>query len=162
MSIFEKTMKKVPNKKHRVWQTDRLHAQIKLHFKRQYKTRIVGQEIQRVWNDYIAEEIIKPLSVGSIVELNDKATLWVKATPILEHKTAMSLFKRGLMLQGGKVVPININFDTSKYIYDIVYENKDMNDEYKLYFKPHPTISKGVHEGIKAGKLVTRFEKPCQ
>lgn len=155
-------MKKVPNKKHRVWQSDRVHANIKLHFKRHYKQRITGQEIQRVWNDFIQEEIVKELSENGICKLDNSSMIWVKAVPILEHKKAMSLFKKGLMYQNGRIVPINLNFDTSKYIYDIVYDNEGMNKDYKLYFKPHAMLSKGVHEGIKKGKILTRFEKPCQ
>lgn len=155
-------MRKIPNRKLGVWQSDRLHAKITYFFKKQYKLRINGQEAQRIWNDYIQEEIIKPLSIGAVVNLTPKTTMWVKATPILEHKKAMALFKKGLMYQNGKIVPININFDTSKYIYEIVFESKCMNEDYKLYFKAHPTISKAVYEGVTKGKLITRFEKPCQ
>jgi len=155
-------MRKVPNRKLGVWQSDRLHAKITYFFKRYYKVRINGQEAQRIWNDYIQEEIIKPLSVGAVVKLTPRTTMWVKATPILEHKKAMSLFKKGLMFQNGKIFPININFDTSKYIYEVMFESECMNKDYKLYFKPHPTISKAVHEGVTKGKLITRFEKPCQ
>lgn len=150
-------MKKTPPKKHRQWQTDRLHSQIKLHFKRYYKKRITGQDIQRIWKDYIQEEIINPLSVGSVVELDDYSTIWVKATPVLEHKKAMSLLKQGLMYKNGTVQEANINFDTSKYIYKIMFENTGMNKEYKLYFKPHRDLSKAVNEGIVNGKLITRF-----
>ena len=152
-------MKKAPHKKKRQWQSDRLHALIKIHIKRYYKKRIVGQEIQRIWNDYIQEEIIKGLEVGSVVKLDKHSTIWVKATPFVKHKKAMQLFQKGLMYQGGGIVPLNINLDTSKYIYKIMYENVGMNKEHKYYFEPHRDLKKAVNEGIKKGKLVTRFEK---
>lgn len=150
-------MKKTPIKRLGVWQTDRLHSQIKYRFKRAYKKKINGQEIQRVWNSYIEEEIIEDLKVGSIVKLDSNSKIWVKAIPITEHKQAMSLLKQGLMLKGGMIVAANINFDTSKYIYKIVYENKKMNKDYKLYFKPHPKLSEAVNEGVTKGKLIIRF-----
>lgn len=152
-------MKAKPNKIHRIWQTDRLHFAIKKQFKRVHKKRITSIEINKIWGDYIEEEIIKPLSIGTVVSINKSSTIWVQATPILEHKRAVTLLKKGLMYKDGRIVEANLNFDSSKYIYKVMYENRLYKHDYQLYFKPNPNISKAVSEGIKQGKLITRFNK---
>lgn len=151
-------MKHKPTKHHGVWQQDRVNYHIKLKLKRKHRKQISIRKISEVWQDYIQEEIIKPLSIGTPVKIDVKSMIWVKATPILEHKRAISLLKKGLMYKGGRVVEANLNFDSSKYIYKVIYENKSAKKERKLFFKPNENISKAVNEGIKAGKLLTRFE----
>lgn len=154
-------MKKAPIKKRGVWQTPRLHYFIKRSFKRKFGVKITSAEIGKIWSDYVAEDIIKPLSAGAIVKLDrkNKVKMWVKATPITEHKRAMALLKKGLTYSPSHrgVIEANLNLDTSRYIYDIVYENENYKGGFKLYYKPHPTISKAVANNIKQGKIITRF-----
>ena len=151
-------MKPKPIQHHGVWQQDRVNYAIKMSLKRKFRKQISIRKISKVWEDYMQEEIIKPLSIGIPVKIDKFSSIWVKATPITEHKRAMALFKKGLMYKNRRIVPVNLNFDTSKYIYSIVYENNCAKKERKLFFKPNAKISKAVSEGIKAGKVLIRFE----
>ena len=152
-------MKKRPTKKLSVWQTELVHYNIKLAFKRKLKKRISSRDINKILDAYVEEAIIKKLEVGGIVDLKF-AKIWVKATPISEHEWAMSLLKKGKMFKGGMIVDANLNFDTTKYIYKIMLEAERYKGDLKVHYAPHPKISKAVHEGINKGKLLTRFE--CQ
>ena len=69
----------------------------------------------------------------------------------------MSLRSKGLAYRNGKIVEADINFDTSNYIYKVVYENISFKQDKKIFFKPNVKISKAVNEGIINGKLITRF-----
>lgn len=152
-------MKKKPTKKLSVWQIELVHYNIKLAFKRKFKKRISGREINKIWEAYVEEAIIKKLEVGGIVDLKF-AKMWVKATPTVEHNRAMSLLKQGKMFKGGMIVDANLNFDTAKYIYKIMFEAERYKGDLKVHYSPNPKISKAVNEGINKGKLLTRFE--CQ
>ena len=128
--------------------------------KKKFKKKITSTQINKVWADYIEEEITKPLSFGAIVNIDKYSKIWVKATPLVEHKRAMSLLEKGLIYNGGRIKEANISFDNSEYIYKVVYENKSFDKKIQLYYKPHSNISKAVNEGIKQGKLITRLQ--CQ
>lgn len=149
-------MKPIPKKKRSVWQQDRLNATTRLLFKKKFKQRLNLADMQKIWSDYI-EEISKDLAKGTVVYLTKNTKIWVKATPTVENKRAMSLLEKGYMYLNGKIVPANINLDTSKYIYDIVLESNLNKECKKIYFQPHKNISKAVREGIISGKLVTRI-----
>lgn len=149
-------MKPIPKKKKSVWQQDRLNATTKLLFKKKFKQRLNLADMQKIWSDYV-EEMSKDLAKGTVVNLTKNTKIWVKATPMVEHKKAMALFEKGLMYFGGKIVPANINLDTSKYIYDVVLESNLHRECKRIYFQPHKNISKTVREGIISGKLVTRI-----
>lgn len=154
--LLHLTMRKMPNKKIQKWQTEKVHYYIKEHLKT-HKVKINSKEINKIWKDYIQAEIIDTLAFGGVIQLNDNAKMWVKATPITQHKVAMSLLKKGLMLNRGGVVEANINLDTSKYIYKICYENTKFVNVKQMYYAAHPNIRKAVNEGIVKGKLITRF-----
>lgn len=130
---------------------------LKRRFKKYFGLEISSEEINKIWNDWVEENIITPLSVGTIVHIDKDSKMWVKATPIYKHKRAMALLEKGKMFAGGRVIDANINFDTSKYIYKIIYENNKFKGKTKLLYKPHRAISKAVNEGIINGKLITRF-----
>jgi hypothetical protein len=151
-------VKKRPAKKRSEWSTERLHSIIKQTCKRRYKAKITGREINKIWSDFVDEHINKGLEVGSIVNLKEFAKIWVKATPILEHKVAVSLLKRGKMFKDKMVVDANINLDSSDYIYKIMFEPLKYKGDIKVYFKPNASLKKAVYNGIKERKLITRFE----
>ncbi len=130
---------------------------IKRRFKKYLGVEITSKEINKIWNDWVEENIITPLSVGTIVQIDKDSTIWVKATPIYKHKRAMALLGKGKMFADGRVIDADINFDTSKYIYKVIYENRKFKGKTQLFYKPHPEISKAVNEGIINGKLITRF-----
>lgn len=130
---------------------------IKRRFKKYMGVEITSTEINKIWNDWIEENIITPLSVGTVVQIDKDSKIWVKATPIYKHKRAMSLLSKGKVYRNGTVVDADINFDSSRYIYKVVYENKKFKGETKLFYKAHKAISKAVNEGIINGKLITRF-----
>lgn len=130
---------------------------IKLKLKKKHKLKITDGKINRVWKDWIEDQIINPLSVGTIVNIDDNSRIWVKAIPVYKNKRAMSLRSKGLAYRNGKIVEAEINFDTSNYIYKVVYENKCIKSDNKIFFKPHKNISKAVNKGIINGKLITRF-----
>jgi len=134
-----------------------LRDNIKKKLKKKHKIRITEGQINKVWRDWVEEEIIKPLSVGSVVQIDSKSKIWVKATPTYKHKRAMSLRSKGLAYRNGKIVEADINFDTSNYIYKVVYENISFKQDKKIFFKSNVKISKAVNEGIINGKLITRF-----
>lgn len=150
-------MKAIPIKKKSIWQQDRLNATTKRLFKKKYKQRLNLTDMQKIWSDYIDEVVIKGLEKGSVVNLSKNTKIWVKATPTIENKRAMALLEKGLMYFGGKIVPANINLDTSRYIYDVVLESSLNRECNRIYFQPHKNISKAVREGIISGKLVTRI-----
>lgn len=149
-------MKPLPKKKKSVWQQDRLNATTKRLFKKKFGQKLNLAEMQKIWSDYIGE-ISKDLAKGTVVNLTKNTKIWVKATPMVENKRAMALFEKGLMYFGGKIVPANINLDTSQYIYDVVLESSLHKECKRIYFQPHKNISKAVREGIISGKLVTRI-----
>lgn len=134
-----------------------LRDNIKRKLKKKYKIRITEGQINKVWRDWVEESIIKPLGVGGVVEIDTNSTIWVKATPTYKHKRAMSLRSKGLAYRNGKIIEADINFDTSNYIYKVVYENGFFKGNKKLFFKPNVKISKAVNKGIINGKLITRF-----
>ena len=114
-------------------------------------------EINKIWKDWIDECVVKPLNVGTIVKLDKESKIWVKAIPVHKHKRAMSLRSKGLAYVSGKIREANINFDTSKYIYKVVFETERVNKKVKLFYKPHISIKKSVSDGIVNGKLITRL-----
>lgn len=130
---------------------------IKKIFKKEYKSKISTSEINKIWKDWIDECIVKPLNVGTIVKLDKESKIWVKAIPVHKHKRAMSLRSKGLAYVSGKIREANINFDTSKYIYKVVFETERVNKKVKLFYKPHISIKKSVSDGIVNGKLITRL-----
>ncbi len=77
--------------------------------------------------------------------------MYVKATPIHKHKRAVALLNKGVTIGMSGVKSANINFDTSRYIYKIIYENDKFNEDVKLFFKADKSISKAVNEGIVNG-----------
>lgn len=153
-------MKKEPVLKANKWSTPRLHYFIKKRYKKTFNKKITTLEINKIWSSYIEEEILNNLKLGAIVSLDKQTKIWVKATPITEHKRAMSLLNNGLMYVGGRVKEANISFDSSKYIYKIMLETDRYKDKLQLFFKPHKNLSSVVNEGIKQGKLITRLR--CQ
>jgi hypothetical protein len=130
---------------------------IKRKFKKIYKKKISTSEINKIWKDWIDECIVKPLNVGTIAKLDKESKIWVKAIPTHTHKRAVSLRSKGLAYVSGKIREANINFDTSKYIYKVVFETERFNEKIKLFYKPHINIKKSVSEGIVNGKLITRL-----
>lgn len=153
-------MKAVPDKTRGIWNQKRVDFFIQKRYKKVFKSKIGIRDIHKIWNDYIEEVVIKPLSVGSIVKIDKRSKIWVKATPTLENKRAVALFNKGLMYSGGRIVEANLNFDNSKYIYKVVYENTSFKGNGQLFFNADQKIKKAVNEGIKQGKLLTRFQ--CQ
>lgn len=151
-------VKKRPAKKRSEWSTERLHSIIKQTCKRRYKAKITGREINKIWSDFIDEHINKGLEVGSIVNLKEFAKIWVKATPILEHKTASALLKRGKIMKGRMIVDANINLSSSDYIYKIMFEPLKYKGDIKVYFKAADSLRNAVNKGIEERKLITRFE----
>lgn len=143
-------MKAVFNKKS-------IESNIKKKFKRIYKKKISKSEINKIWSDWIDECVVKPLNVGSVVRLDKESKIWVKAIPTHKHKRAMSLRSKGLAYVSGKIREANINFDTSKYIYKVIFETERFNEKIKLFYKPHVNIKRSVSEGIVNGKLITRL-----
>src|SRR6478609_892906 len=136
------------------WHPERSNHLIKTNFRKKFGTKITTPEIQKIWKDYIETYIIPNLAKGIVVKIGNKDKIWVKATPITEHKKAMALLSKGLMYRGGRIVEANINLDSSKYIYKIVYESgyKKLTD--KMFFEAHPKIKKAVNESIKKGTLL--------
>jgi hypothetical protein len=153
-------MRKIPKYKLNGWSTPRLHFLIKKRYKNNFRERITTPEINKIWNSYIEEEILSNLKIGAIVKLDKQTKIWVKATPIIKHKRAMSLLTNGFMYVGGRVKEANMRFDSSKYIYKIMLETDRYKDKLQLFFKPHKNLSNVVSEGIKQGKLITRLQ--CQ
>ena len=68
----------------------------------------------------------------------------------------MALLSKGLMYKNGRIVEANMDFNTSEYIYDIVFETRRFKEKTKLYFQPHRNLSTAVRQGILKGKLITR------
>lgn len=130
---------------------------IKKEFKKTYKKKISINEINKIWKDWVDEFVTKKLNVGSVVKLTDNNKIWVKAIPLHKHKRAMALRNKGLTYSKGRVTEANINFDTSKYIYKIMFETQKLNKKIKLFYTPHSNIKKAVNEGITNGKLITRL-----
>jgi len=149
-------MKKLADKKIGEWSTPRVHGLIKRDFKRRFKQRITTPDINKIWTSYIEEEILSKLMVGSVVNLDTKSRIWVKARKRSEDKKAMALLHKGLMYSGGRVVEAKLNLSTTEYIYDIVFETKRYKHKKKIFFQPHSDLSKVVREGILKGKLITR------
>ena len=143
-------MKAVFNKKD-------IESNVKKKFKRIHKKKISTSELNKIWNDWIDECVVKPLNVGSVVRLDKESKIWVKAIPTHKHKRAISLRSKGLAYVSGKIREANINFDTSKYIYKVVFETERFNEKIKLFYKPHVNIKRSVSEGIVNGKLITRL-----
>lgn len=139
------------------WNQERTNYLIKTGFKKKFGSKITAPEINKIWKDYIETHIIPNLEKGIVVKVGLKSKFWVKATPIIKHKKAMSLLSKGLMYNGGRIVAANINLDSSQYIYKIVYENDIKKVTDKIYFEAHSNIKKAVNESIKNGKLLTRF-----
>lgn len=149
-------MKIIPKRNRNGWSSSILNLKIKKHFKVKYKKRITVPEINKIWGDYVQEEVINTLSVGGIVNMDPSNRIWVKASPTSENKRFMALLSKGLMYRNGKIVEANINMATSEYIYDIIFETKKWKHETKLFFQPHRNLSKAVRQGILNGKLITK------
>ena len=153
-------MKKEPKKMMNKWSTPKVHYFVKKNYKKSFKEKITTPEINKIWNDYVEEEIISNLRIGSVVRIDDKTKIWVKATKTTDNKRAMSLLRKGLMYSNGRIVEANLNLDSSEYIYKIVLETERFREKTKLFFKPHKNLSLAVTEGVKNRKLITRFQ--CQ
>lgn len=153
-------MKKLKNNKKNKWSTPRVHSLIKRDFKSKFNKKITTLEINKIWGSYIEEGLISGLKKDGVYKLGGKIKVWVKATPISKHKRAMSLLNKGLMYVGGRVTEAKLNFESSEYIYKIVFESSGFKSKFKLFFKPHQNISNAVRDSIKKGKLITRLQ--CQ
>lgn len=140
-----------------IFKKSEIDNRIKKRFKTKYKKRISINDINKIWKDWVYETIEKPLNVGSVVNIDKKSKIWVKAIPLHKHKRAMSLRNKGLTCLNGKIQEAKVNFDTSKYIYKIVFETDRMGKDIKLFYKAHPKIKKSVNDGIINGKLITRL-----
>lgn len=149
-------MKIIPKINENGWSPTILNIKIKKFFKKKYKQRITVLEINKIWGDYVQEDVINTLSVGGIVNIDSDSRIWVKASPTSENKRFMALLNQGLMYRNGKIVEANLNMSTSEYIYDIIYETKRWNHKTKLFFQPHRNLSKAVRQGILNGKLITK------
>ena len=161
MLMIQLTIRLRLNNMKNSWNTKEFYTSIKREVKSKHKIKINGLEIAKVWKDYVELHICENLKKGNKVELKKTACLWVKATPLLEHKTAFHMFSKGLMYSQKRIKEAKIKLDSSKYIYKIVLDklgNKET--EYKMYFKPHKLLRNAVSEGIEKGKLITRFQ--CQ
>lgn len=149
-------MKQIAPQVKNKWTTERLHSQIKKMYKVKFKQRITTPEINKIWNTYVEEEIIKNLELGQVVNIDNQSKMWVKATKTIENKKVMALLEKGLMFKGGRITKANMNLSTSEYIYDIVFESTRLKSKERLYFEPHRDLTKAVQEGILKGKLITR------
>jgi len=147
--------KSLINKKN-AWSTPRVHHSIKKDYKKRYKEKITTQEINKIWSDFVDEEIISKLEVGSVVNIGTDSRFWVKATRTSDNKKLMALLNKGLMYKNGRIVEANMNLSTSQYVYDIVFESRKWSHKTKLFFDPHRNLSKAVRQGILKGKLITR------
>lgn len=153
-------MKKIAEKKNGEFVVSRVHGLIKRKFKKEFKKRITTKEINNIWASYIEEEILNGLRVGAIIKLDNNTKIWVKATKPMENKRFVSLLEKGLMYVGGRVTEAKLNFNSSDYIYKILFETKVYKKDKKIFFKPHQDLRNAVKEGIKKGTLITRLQ--CQ
>lgn len=153
-------MKKIAPVKLGRWVTPRVHGGIKRDYKKKFKEKITTQEINKIWASYVEEEVLNGLKIGKIINLDDKSRIWVKASKPIDNKKLVSLLEKGLMYVGGRVTKANMSFDSSDYIYKIVFETKRYKHTKQIFFKPHQDLRDAVKEGIKKGTLITRLQ--CQ
>jgi hypothetical protein len=149
-------LKKTKEMKSLQWNQPEMDRQIKRAFKIHYKKKITSAKINKVCRDFIEQYISIPLSKGEIVTINEHVFM-VKSKHIADNKRIMSLLDKGLMYKNGRIVRANLNFDTSSHIEKIVYENKDREQNNKLFFEAHKNIKASVRKGIISGKLVSRL-----
>ena len=150
-------MKKIADNVKGAWVESRVHSQIKRVYKKRYKEKITTTEIKKIWSSYVECEILEGLKVGAIVNLDKRTKIWVKATKLTDNKIVMALLDKGLMYVNGRVKEAKLNFDSSEYVYKIMLETDRFKGDTSLLFTPHQNLRNAVTEGIKKGKLITRF-----
>lgn len=140
------------------WSKESVYKAINRKFKAKFKKKISITDVNKIWESYLKEEVLNNLEVGAIVNIDSKTRIWVKAIPILENKTVMSLLDKGLMYVGGRITKAKLNYDNSDYVYKIMFESDRFKGGTKLYFKAHESLSNAVRTGVINGKLITRLE----
>lgn len=138
------------------WDNKDLQSRLRKRVKKQTGVRITNTDINKIWNTFIEEEILPTLMINSIYNFGGGVKLWVKATPIMEHKRAVALLRKGLMYRRRKVIDAKINYDSGKYIYKICLDTENKKGK-RIYFKPNEKLKKVVRESINKNKLITRF-----
>lgn len=141
----------------RKFSAELLNSNIRAYFRKKYKLKVSDRDINKVWSEWVQMCISEPLGLGRVVEMDKSSKIFVKAIPINKHKRAIALREKGLAYVGGRITKANINFDTSKYIYKVVYESSKFKQGTKVFFKPHQNISKEVNKGVNRGKILNRF-----
>lgn len=139
------------------WDNKELQTRLRKRVKRQTKVKITNREINKIWETFINEEIIPTLIINSVYNFGGGVKLWVKATPIMQHKRAVALMKKGLMYRQGRVMDAKINYDSGKYIYKIYLETREREGK-RIFFNAHSNLKKAVRESINKNKLITRFD----
>lgn len=139
------------------WDNKELQTRLKKSARRKTKVKITNRDVNKIWETFIDEEIIPALVINSVYDFGGGVKLWVKATPIMQHKRAVALMKKNLMYRQGRIMPVKINYDTGKYIYKIYLEIKNREGK-KIFFNAHSNLKKVVTESINKNKLITRFD----
>lgn len=139
------------------WDNKKLQTSIRRSVRKKTKTKIGNREVSKIWQTFINEEIIPSLVINSVYNFGGGVKLWVKATPIMQHKRAVALMKKGLMYRQGRIMEAKLNYDTGKYIYKIYLETKGREGK-KIFFNAHSSLKKAVTESVNKNKLITRFD----
>ena len=155
--LLNKDKARVREANRRKFSAEVINSNIRNSFKKRYKLKVSDRDINKVWSEWVTECISEPLELGIVVNIDSSSKIWVKAIPVNKHKRAMALRDKGLAYVGRRITKANINFDTSKYIYKVVYENTKFKYDTKVFFKPHANISKSVSKGINRGKILNRL-----
>lgn len=140
----------------RKWNNELVVSRARTRFKSSFKKSISAKEVKDIWSDFVSIFIEEELKLGREVYLFGNK-FWVKATPVVKHKRALSLLKKGKIYLNGRIVDADINFDSAEFIYKIMYKSDYYKKGNKVFFKAHRSISKAVNEGIKNRKLITRL-----
>lgn len=105
-------------------------------------------EIDKIWKDYVKHGLVDELIHNGKVVVDKNFSIEVVGQPIVDNPKMYAIFSRGAGIKGNMVTKgANLQKGRTGVFYDIVLTDKNFK-EGVLIFKPHPDISRAVHEAL--------------
>jgi len=104
--------------------------------------------LDKVWESYVKHGLVEELIKYGKVEIDKNFSLEIVGEPIVDNPKMFALFSRGIGQRNGIIMKsANLTKGRDGVFYDIVLVDKSFK-EGTLYFRPHPKISRMVHEAL--------------
>lgn len=104
--------------------------------------------IDKVWRDYVKYGLVEELIKYGKVQIDKNFSIEIVGQPIVDNPKMFNIFSRGIGQRNGIIMKsANLMKGRDGVFYDIVLVDKSFR-EGTLYFKPHPKISRMVHEAL--------------